>query len=235
MRSGLTIPSSNATALSAATRDVFGLLDGRHSIVAVKVPSSPRSETVWMFMRTPGSAMIVTRVRSGPIPAKLSVAAMFTFAGKAAPPPGRFREYGAGFAERLKIAIDARQPRRPSQRLRMLTGCELGGGYAPNRGCFQDIHSRQRAAREEECPSALPPDLGHDVGVEIGPDAHREHVDPLRQETRDGLLRRPLAGRFHDQVRPILHQLVESGEDLDAVPLQLAPGLCGERRGPGSP
>ena len=65
---------------------VRGLSEGTFSIVMVKRTVSASTLMVWVLRVTVGSAQICNRVRSGPMPARLSAAATLTLAGKPAAP-----------------------------------------------------------------------------------------------------------------------------------------------------
>lgn len=72
---------SNAMAEKAASFDVRAFSDGTFSTNVRRRPNSPITSTSWMFLSTDGSAITVALVCASPTPAKLKLAATFTFAG----------------------------------------------------------------------------------------------------------------------------------------------------------
>jgi predicted acyltransferase len=81
-----TSPRNAATVDGATLRPVRGFSDGTFSIVIEKRIVSASTLMVCVLRVTPGSAQISRRVRSGPMPARLSAAATLTLAGKPSAP-----------------------------------------------------------------------------------------------------------------------------------------------------
>ena len=74
---------SAASTLWQASQDVFGFSGaGWFSKTSVILPERPDTEMVWVLRVKAGSATTFRRVRSKPMPAMESTAAMFTFCGK---------------------------------------------------------------------------------------------------------------------------------------------------------
>src|SRR2546423_10003586 len=74
---------SAAKALQQASHDVFGLSGvGTFSKTMLKRPVGPETRMVCVLSLSAGSATTFRRVRSQPMPASDSTAAMFTFCGK---------------------------------------------------------------------------------------------------------------------------------------------------------